>query len=48
MRQKLFSVVLTVLILPLIVSGQTETYKVSVVDFSSKKYDEFSPVYYGR
>lgn len=48
MRQKLFSVVLTALILPLIVSGQTETYKVSVVDFSSKKYDEFSPVYYGR
>lgn len=48
MKRKLFSVVLTALIVPLIVSGQTETYKVSVVDFSSKKYDEFSPVYYGK
>ena len=29
-----------------IILGQSETYTVNVASFSSKKYDEFSPVYY--
>ncbi len=34
------------LFLPLLVTGQTETYTVKQAPFSSDKFDEFSPVYY--
>jgi len=46
MKIKLISVFLISLMLPLIVSGQSETYTVGVTGFSTRKNDEFSPVYY--
>jgi len=46
MKIKFISVFLISLMLPLIVSGQSETYTVGVTGFSTRKNDEFSPVYY--
>ena len=46
MRKKLLTAVLITFILQQYVMGQSETYTVALTDFSSKKYDEFSPVYY--
>jgi outer membrane protein OmpA-like peptidoglycan-associated protein len=38
--------ILAAVLLPLSAMGQTETYSVEIAKFSSKKSDEFSPVYY--
>lgn len=48
MKIKQISVILTSLFLPLVVLGQSETYSVDIARFSSKKSDEFSPVYYKK
>lgn len=46
MRSNLISGLLAAFFFPFLLQGQTETYSVSLAKFSSKKYDEFSPVYY--
>lgn len=46
MKIKFVSVFLISLMFPVLVTGQTETYKVDVTGFSTRKNDEFSPVYY--
>jgi len=38
--------ILTILLSPQFLSGQTESYTIKKAPFSSEKYDEFSPVYY--
>ena len=46
MNIRQISGILAALLLPLTVTGQSETYSVNIAKFSSKKSDEFSPVYY--
>ena len=46
MKKKLILVFLILLLFQESFLGQTETYTVSLAPFSSKEYDEFSPVYY--
>jgi outer membrane protein OmpA-like peptidoglycan-associated protein len=46
MKIKHISGVVIALLFPLLVAGQSETYTVNIAKFSTKKYDEFSPVYY--
>lgn len=46
MTLKHLPVFLIVLILPLVASGQSETYSIKKAKFSSNSSDEFSPVYY--
>lgn len=46
MRLKYLSAFLILLLLPLLASGQSETYSVMKAGVSSKNSDEFSPVYY--
>ncbi len=46
MNIRQISGILAVLLLPLTATGQSETYSVNIAKFSSKKSDEFSPVYY--
>jgi len=46
MRLKYLSVFLTLLLLPLLAYGQSETYSIKKARISSKNSDEFSPVYY--
>ena len=48
MNRKLLAGILIVFYFPLMAIGQTETYSVRIADFSSNKYDEFSPVYYNN
>ncbi len=48
MKRKLITGILGVLLFPFVISGQPETFTVSVANFSSAKYDEFSPVYYKK
>src|SRR5512136_724890 len=46
MKSIFFRGITLLFLVPLLVSGQTGTYSVNVTKFSSKKFDEFSPVYY--
>ncbi len=46
MKRKYISGIMIALLFPLLVAGQSQTYTVDIAKFSSKKYDEFSPVYY--
>lgn len=46
MKIKQISGILIALLLPIVVAGQPETYSIDIARFNSKKYDEFSPVYY--
>ncbi|MGB8492154.1 MAG: PKD domain-containing protein [Bacteroidales bacterium] len=46
MGKKQISVILTALLLPLLLMGQKETYTINASEFSTDKYDEFSPVYF--
>ena len=46
MKIRQISAILAALLLPLTATGQSETYSVKIANFSSKKSDEFSPVYY--
>ena len=46
MNIRQISGILAALLLPLTATGQSETYSVNIAKFSSKKSDEFSPVYY--
>jgi len=46
MKIKFILVFLISFMLPVLVSGQSETYTVDVTGFSSRKNDEFSPVYF--
>lgn len=48
MKRILTSVFLAAIFIPSILKGQTETYTVTLAKFSSKKYDDFSPVYYNN
>jgi len=48
MRKKLLTGILITFMLQQLMMGQSETYTVSLAQFSSKKYDEFSPVYYKK
>jgi flagellar motor protein MotB len=48
MRRILLTAVLITFILQQYILGQSETYTVALTEFSSKKYDEFSPVYYNK
>lgn len=48
MKKKLFAVILTAILFQQFTFGQSETYTVTLTPFSSKKYDEFSPVYYKK
>jgi outer membrane protein OmpA-like peptidoglycan-associated protein len=47
-KKKLFAVILTAILFQQFTFGQLETYTVTLTPFSSKKYDEFSPVYYKK
>jgi len=44
-KKKITGFFISILLMQLI-SGQTETYTVSMTSFSSRQYDEFSPVFY--
>jgi outer membrane protein OmpA-like peptidoglycan-associated protein len=46
MKIKYISGILTLLLFPMVVLGQPETYTVRAARFNSNKGDEFSPVYY--
>ncbi len=46
MKIKLITGLLATLFFPPVLLGQTETYTVNPTKFSSKKYDEFSPVFF--
>ncbi|MDX9946491.1 MAG: hypothetical protein RBS38_03930, partial [Bacteroidales bacterium] len=46
MKVKYLQVLLIALILPLLASGQSETYSIKKARLSSNSSDEFSPVYY--
>ena len=46
MRIKYLPVLLIALLLPLVASGQSETYSIKRARFSSNNSDEFSPVFY--
>jgi len=46
MKRKLTTVILVTFFFQMFILGQTETYTVSLAPFSSKGYDEFSPVFY--
>jgi len=46
MKINFISVFLILFMLPLVASGQSETYAVGVAGFSNRKNDEFSPVYF--
>jgi outer membrane protein OmpA-like peptidoglycan-associated protein len=46
MKRKHISGIVSALLFPLLVAGQSQTYTVDIAKFSSKKYDDFSPVYY--
>lgn len=48
MKKKLFAVILTAILFQQFTFGQLETYTVTLTPFCSKKYDEFSPVYYKK
>ena len=40
--------IITIIFLPILVLGQTDTYTIKLAPFSSDKYDEFSPVFYKK
>ena len=46
MKRKYISGIISALLFPLVVTGQSQTYSIDMAKFSSKKYDEFSPAYY--
>jgi outer membrane protein OmpA-like peptidoglycan-associated protein len=46
MRKKLITGILVTFLIQQFIAGQSETYSVSKAPFSSKKSDEFSPVFY--
>jgi outer membrane protein OmpA-like peptidoglycan-associated protein len=46
--KKLFTCILTAILFQQFTLGQIETYTVTLSKFSSRKYDEFSPVYYKK
>ncbi len=46
MKKKLVTAILTTFMFHQLILGQTESYTVTPAPFSSKNYDEFSPVYY--
>lgn len=48
MKRKLVLIILAAYCFSHLVFAQTETYTVMRAEFSSDKYDEFSPVYYGN
>jgi outer membrane protein OmpA-like peptidoglycan-associated protein len=47
-RKKLLTGILITILFQQFTTGQLETYTVTLSPFSSKKYDEFSPVYYKK
>ncbi|MDP4222850.1 MAG: PKD domain-containing protein [Bacteroidota bacterium] len=48
MKSIFFHSITTLLLVPLLASGQTGTYTINIAKFSSRKIDEFSPVYYKK
>jgi outer membrane protein OmpA-like peptidoglycan-associated protein len=47
-RKKILTGILITILFQQFTTGQLETYTVTLSPFSSKKYDEFSPVYYKK
>jgi outer membrane protein OmpA-like peptidoglycan-associated protein len=47
-RKKLLTGILIIFLFQQFIIGQSEIYSVTLSPFSSKKYDEFSPVYYKK
>jgi outer membrane protein OmpA-like peptidoglycan-associated protein len=48
MHKKLLTAIMIILLIQQAISGQSETYSVAIAPFSSKKNNEFSPVYYKK
>jgi outer membrane protein OmpA-like peptidoglycan-associated protein len=46
MKRKLISALTAALLIQTLIFGQSATYNVELAKFSSRKFDEFSPVYY--